>query len=480
MENKMSLDFFKIILIVILLILFIFNLSAAQSANKNNDYIISTEQLIENLRNKIYTGEKIEMLRLNKAPIKNLFVNTTFDIEPIFAKYSKLKWEVDNKCKINISIKCDNIPWDEALALVIKENNLEIINSNDVLIIQTGNRKKISGKTEIKTAEQMDSFVFSEINRPEYMKIFDNNIYISDSGIIKVYSLLNFVLKKEIGSFGQGPGEFQAYPFIENMGKISLLVSKANIVIGSRNKVSYFSLSGKLVSEIKTTDTMAYHLLPFNDGYVGIKVIKNPKLLYEFNLYNDKGKFSKNLCTYEKKVHTSAREKSGLRMLFLSRLLKGPEYQIYRDKLYISGGKGFSLDVYDKKGKKINKINYNYETKKISKKEKQNIINVYKSSGSVSYWNVAKKIIKIPDYYPEFRTFKINRNIVYFQTYKRKKGHTEFILFSKEGKYLKTIYLPLTYKTYVEPYPFEIYNDCLYSFIENDDGDWKIDKVKIY
>ena len=330
-----------------------------------------------------------------------------------------------------------------------------------------------------KTRKKRETNILSEINKPENIKIFQNNIYIVDSGKIKVYSLHDLNLKKEIGKFGQGPGEFLSYPFVENMGKISFNVWKDYIVIGSRNKVSYFKSSGKLDKEVRINNSMSYHLLPFGRGYAGIRVKKNPDFIYDFNLYDEKGKLSKNLCSYNKNVHMSKEKKGGLRMVFLNRLSKGPEYLIYKGKLYISGEEGFTLVSYDFNGNKAKQIVYNNKREKVSGEDRNKIINIYKNSGGPSFWREAKKIIRIPDFYPEFRTFKIDNDIIYFQTYKKRENSTEFILFSLNGKYLKTVYVPLNYKNFIEPYPYTIHNKYVYTFIENRDGDWGIHKEKI-
>lgn len=56
---------------------------------------------------------------------------------------------------------------------------------------------------------------------------------------------------------------------------------------------------------------------------------------------------------------------------------------------------------------------------------------------------------------------------------------TEFVLFTVDGKYIKTIFIPLIYKNFIEPYPYTIHNDHIYIFVENDAGDWELSKRKI-
>ncbi len=462
-----------------LIIFFIYNIFIVDLVGIQNSKNVTAEQLIENLKNQTYTGEKTDSIRLNQAPIRNLFVEKKFGIEPLFARYSGLKWIVDDKCNIKVSIKCDGIPWDQMLGNLIRENNLDIVLKNEVLLIQFNKNTKKNKLRKKEMIKKIKNRVLPEINRPEYMKIYKNNIYVSDSGKIMVYSLNDFKYKYKIGKFGQGPGEFNPYPFVENMGKISLQIMKNKVFIGSRNKVSYFDGVGKLNKEIKITESMAYHLQPFGQGYVGIEVKRFPKWLYVFNLYNDRGDLIKKICSYKKNVHTAGVKKNGLGMVFLSRLLKGPEYLIYGDRLFISGADGFNLDIYNRDGDRIDILKYKYNRKNISSRERKKIINVYRSSGGESFWNMAKNIIKIPDYYPEFRTFKIAQNIIYFQTYEQKKNKTKFVLFSLDGQYIKTIYLPLTYKNFIEPYTFAIHQKKIYQFVENEDGNWKIHKEKI-
>lgn len=356
--------------VIILLIFIVFNSGGFQIIGKSNNIKMTAVSLIQNLKNRIYTGAIVDTIRLNKTPVRNLFVKSAFGIEPLFAQYSKLKWKVEKNCHINISLNSEGIPWDQVLADVLRENNLNLVLRDNYLIVGFQKLQKKDNRKDIIMKKQ-NKKTLSEINKPEYLKIFKNNIYVSDSGNFKVYSLQTFKLKTVIGKTGQGPGEFLPYPFVENMGKISLNYKKDRIYIGSRNKISVFDLSGNLYKEIRISDSLAYHLCPFGNGYIGVAVKRLPTWLYDFNLYNKNGEFKKKIKDYKKKIHTSGVGNKGLGMVFINRLLKGPEYLVYKDKVYISGAEGFCLTIYNPKGEKINKINFKYQKKKISTHDKK-------------------------------------------------------------------------------------------------------------
>jgi hypothetical protein len=60
------------------------------------------------------------------------------------------------------------------------------------------------------------------------------------------------------------------------------------------------------------------------------------------------------------------------------------------------------------------------------------------------------------------------------QTFKKKQGSTEFLIFDLDGKYLKTTFLPLVYQDILTPYLYAIDGGRLYQLAENEDEEWEL------
>jgi len=321
--------------------------------------------------------------------------------------------------------------------------------------------------------------VLPQLNKPDSIQVKNQRIYITENEKIFIYSLPDLKPVKTFGRAGQGPQELQLYQnSMKYREKICITIFKNQIWVGSLRKMSCFSKNGDFIREKRLTDPLAIAMAPLGNHYIGVSMDREgfAQWTYSFNIYNSFGRKVKTLCSHKKSMHAGQVNKVGIGYVFIDRLTKGPEYVLYGNNIYISGGPGFTIDVYNQNGERIKKISHPYRKQKIASSEKPKILKAHRGSRMEEHvWKQAKKIIKVPDYYPEFRTFQISDQKIYVQTFKKSAGRTEFLIFNLEGNLSGQVYVPLKYNNFIEPFRYVIYSGTMYQLHENlEKEEWEL------
>lgn len=231
---------------------------------------------------------------------------------------------------------------------------------------------------------------------------------------------------------------------------------------------------GDFIKDLRVSDYAAYCLTPFKKGFVGFQVTRFPHWQLDFYLYNGNGRKTKLLCSINKSIHTEKTLSKGPKMVFLDLLTYGPELQIYQENIYILGRDGRYIDVYNARGIKVNSIECDFKRVLITNRQKEEIWKLYKHNKE-GLWQRAKKIIKVPQYFPRYRTFRITDNKIYVQTFNKIVDDTEFYVLKLNGDLIEKIKIPLIYKNIVTPYPYVIHMGRLFILKENQNtGDWEL------
>ena len=140
------------------------------TATKNTSQKLVTE------KNK-YTGEKIS-LDFKDADIKNVF--------RLIADISNLNIIISDNVSGKVTMKIENIPWDEALAIILETNNLGRIDSKNITRIETIeqikriNHEKLLAK---KSQEDIEELIVKTFDI-SYAKATDLGQYIKDMKIL--------------------------------------------------------------------------------------------------------------------------------------------------------------------------------------------------------------------------------------------------------------------------------------------------------
>jgi hypothetical protein len=316
-----------------------------------------------------------------------------------------------------------------------------------------------------------------EIFNPEMLEVDGDELFVTQETTVLIYSLEDYKLKKKFGRKGQGPGDFQSFKwYLARAKDIDLTILPDTIFVGSMLKASYFSREGNFIKEKRLREVMmTVNIAPLGKGFAarGIKSERDemkkgkPGLYYTFNILDKEGYKIKELCRYHFPYGVAK---------------KIPEYHVTGNRIFISGKDGLVIDVYDEQGNLEKTIKKDYKKVEFAREDKQKIIKWYQEDPyyrkyfvpNKRRWNLLQDDIEKAKYFPEFHIFLISDGKLFLQTYRIKDGKTEFLVFDLEGKFLKTLYLPLVYKDFTIPHLYTIGKGKLYRLVEKADENYML------
>lgn len=308
-----------------------------------------------------------------------------------------------------------------------------------------------------------------EITKPDIIKVDGDDMVLVEGASISIYSLKNFKLIKKFGKQGEGPQEFKVLPI--GFG-LEINIYPEYIVVNSIGKISNFTRKGEFIKEKKITD-MA-RMIPFQEKFVGVQLTSGqnnggPEMA--FNIYNSQGKKIKDIRTHKLPI---LKGKGTTALLDLLSQVN-PQYKTSRDRIFIAGKQIFEIDIYDQEGSFLKSIKREIKKQKLTEDDKKKLLQAYKIHPLYKlFWERIKEAVKIPDYFPVFKTFLVSDEKVYVQTFNKSNDKTEFLIFDLEGKFLKTAFLPLVYENIVTPYLYTISGGKIYQLVENEDEEWEL------
>jgi len=310
-----------------------------------------------------------------------------------------------------------------------------------------------------------------EVVNPDSISVDQSQLYLTDGTSILIYDLETLKLKKKFGKTGEGPGEFMGNPQ-SGHAPLTIDVRTKDIIVNSFNKLSFFSKDGTLIKEHKVSS--------FTSGFVALgKNFAAETLLMQEERFWLCNIFDSNLIKGKEIVrvkHYFQGPGKGFKVLSISRL-----YIPYDNKLFVSWGQEFKIDVYDPDGKELYSITRDYEKVKVTENIKEGIIKYFKTDPNLKKIYPMLKPVIFPDVYPAIRAMALNKGKIYAVTYKKDKSgsKTECLIMDLKGKLLNTVYLDLTVKDIFMFYPFTISNDTVYQLVETSDDLWELKVTKI-
>ena len=280
-----------------------------------------------------------------------------------------------------------------------------------------------------------------ELTKPESITMDKDELVAVEGATIFVYSTRDFKLLRKFGKQGQGPGELTAAPNYSN--KISLFPD--HILVESLNKLVYFSREGKLLKEIKKTRFNMIQTMPLGDNFVVNKMDfnqKEKKVFHCIALHNAELKEIREL--YRMDFMQQGQPPNGV----IDMLFDYPAVRIYNGKIFIEqSAHGFIIEIFNSDGKKLNRIQKNYQKIKVTQKYKDEVFSRLKGDRLIKLmggWQNFKKLFKLhfPDAFPPIQGFDVSQDKIFVQTYKEVDNKYEFIVMDFQGKILKRIFLP--------------------------------------
>jgi hypothetical protein len=309
------------------------------------------------------------------------------------------------------------------------------------------------------------SIILPELVNPDSIAVDQNRLFITEGTSILIFDLTNLKLIKKFGKRGEGPKEFMVNRQSGNP-PLNINVDTHEIIVNSKNKVSFFSKDGEYKRETKVS-TSSGNFVPFMTRFAGETLTtEEGKRYWLIELFNEELKKIKELTRI--KHHFQGLGK-GFKVLQESRL-----YKVSKDKLFVACKKGFHIEVYNSRGNKLHTISSNYEKKPVSQQDKNDIIKYFKTSPSLKEIYPLLKPIIFPDFYPAIRSMLLDAGKIYIITYKKNNLKTECLVLDSEGKLLRTIFMDLHSSDIFVHYPYTIKRGKLYQLVETIDEEWQL------
>lgn len=308
--------------------------------------------------------------------------------------------------------------------------------------------------------------VLPEVNRPGFIEIDGNKLYVLDDVEVKIYSMTDYRLLRKFGKVGGGPGELLPNDEIPPQ----MQVINGEVFLNSQTKWIRFSTSGQVINE-KAVPFMGMQIIPVKMGElytisrVGFDESRN--IFFRVILYDNDLKEVKTVYTSEKSPTLAGTGKVTVPPNFTYMCCSG-------GRLFVTSGRRekFHIDVFDLDGNPLKPITLEYERPRWTDSFKKEVIDwVSKFPRYRTSPEIVKQKLVFPEYMPAIRNVTASDNRVYVQTYKKKGDRSEFLVFDVNGKLLKRVFLPDTCRYIIKTNPdvtFTIKNNKYYHLAKNE------------
>jgi hypothetical protein len=307
--------------------------------------------------------------------------------------------------------------------------------------------------------------IFPALMLPHSIVVDETQVYIVDGAQIYIYSLKDYTFKKKFGKEGEGPQEFK----LPHPLKLNIDVQTDHIVASSLAKVSFFTKDGKFKKEIRVPAGSGADIwfMPLGERFVGVLSPYEDGVLYRaINLYHSD-------LSRVKEIYRQIHElQPGKGTTVFSQVF---HYFTYGNKLFVGGGEDLCIDVFDENGQKLYAVKHEYRRVKISEDTKNKVVDTLKTDPNTKAYFDLLKPIKFPEFYPALQFFMVDNNRIYAVTWKSRAGDVELLIFDIGGKFSRQVFVPLKYKSVLEPFPTAIHGGKLFQLIEDEDEEvWEV------
>lgn len=301
--------------------------------------------------------------------------------------------------------------------------------------------------------------------RPQTMIVDNDQLFITEGTTIYIYSLKGFKLLAKFGNQGEGPGEFRDIGF-----GVKVEPTADALIVYSPGRVSYFTRDGKFIKEKQVTDPRKGQFKKLGDKYVGTTMKReNQKVYFTLNLYDSQLKVIKELYKYEHPFFPITKKINPLNARVCS-------FYVYEKKIVVDDMEGV-INIFDSGGNKVAAIKPSYETVNVTPESKKQYIDSWKTGHKAEY-EAFKTRFRFPPVYPNIRNYHVINNKVFIITYKEKEGKSEMVIYSMEGKLLKSVYVALADLDMLLPNLYNYYtitDGKLYKLVEDPDTEnWEL------
>jgi hypothetical protein len=312
-----------------------------------------------------------------------------------------------------------------------------------------------------------------EVARPQAMEWGNGNIYILDGTTIYIYHDSTYAYQGKFGKEGEGPGEIMAQPF---GGPILMLPHQKKVVISSMGKFSTYSPEGDFIKERKINAFDTFY--PFGDQYICMTTHtrEDQKMVLAIHLADHD--LQKN---DEPFIISGVEVGQNASFLFpFTAFFPIP----YGDKLYIAPDpEQFVIDIYDKKGVKINTYRMDYTPIRIGSEYRERTERWFQKDASwKNIYPYIRENIKYRKFYPPVHFIIAESDRLYVTTHRfNEAGERECIILNLKGEEIKRVFLPIP-ESYGMDFtaPFNFHNRNFYRLVDNPDEEtWELHQISL-
>ncbi len=237
-------------------------------------------------------------------------------------------------------------------------------------------------------------------------------IYVSDDYKIKIFSIKNLSLEKEIGRKGEGPGEFNMNP--------RLFFPKDSVFVWTTRKIIWFNKEGEFLKGNRIP-YLFLKTLPINENFLTLKTGE----YYKISLFNKDFKLIKDLLEY--KFQFSMDKFNSLQVIM--------NFEVENDKVFVGKADENLSKVFDDKGNNVKVIRTSLPRFKMEDWFKEEAIEGFKKSGIKLLAD-----LEFPEFFPFFRTFYLDNNKIYFLTFEKERDSYLYIIVNMDRKEINRIF----------------------------------------
>jgi len=295
-----------------------------------------------------------------------------------------------------------------------------------------------------------------DLLQPKSIQLDDDQIYITEQTLVHIYRKTDCHLLKSFGKPGEGPQEFKA----KSVRPIIIGIKPDMLVVYSIGKTSYYKKDGTFIKEKRGIGTKTLYEL--GDNYLAAEIVKGDDSRYEivYHLYNSRYDKIKEMLRRFCPIQFDKKEWYFFVQMSLTRF--------YGDCFYLANGNDFEINAFNFVGDNVATIKKNYRREKVTDKHIKAAHEWFQTdSPDKRLYDRFKSWFRFPEYFPAIKNFRVLDNHIYVQTFKRKNNLAEFALFTRKGKYIKTLYLPVTPKNITEDYPYTFKDGKFYHLVDD-------------
>lgn len=301
--------------------------------------------------------------------------------------------------------------------------------------------------------------VFPDLMKPSQLVVGKDHIFVGEFPTVYIFSRVDSSLVKQFGKEGEGPKEFNRFFILRTVDD--------RLLVNSMGKVTFYTLTGEYIEEKRVNMQTGLNLLPLGKDRFVARGFTNEegKAFITVNLLDGEGKKLKEL----------GRMPTGLQGDKIRILEEQTAYETDGERIFLSIGKEFVIDTFDREGKKIASITREYERAKFTEKDRETVLEEIRTDPQQKqFFDFFKERAVFPDYWPAVASIFPSGDILYVMTFKREGDAYEVFALKMDGTLVSRKMIPFRFRTPLQPYPSNVVDGKLYQLIENDDEEWEL------